>query len=374
MNLRPVRTLVFALALSATVLAGQAAHSPAGAATTVASTPSPSDGANERVNVIVRAGDRIFVGGAFTAVGGQPRGKLAALDAATGRVIADWRADVGGEVYALAPSPDGSVLYVGGDFSSVMGYGRKRLAAVSTSTGAVTAWNPGASGGDVRALAATAVRVYVGGKFSDVGGVHRPYLAAVTAGGDVDAGFNANPGNDVSALALSPDRDRLYATGEFHTVGGDSREHLAALNPDSGNALGWNPDATCPGLALDVTASDVYVGCGGGPGHPTSNSVSAWSASSGAREWIAATNGNVPAVARVGGAVYAGGHFSKVRGTTRKKAAAFDADSGDLEAWDPHPDSVLGVRSMLADGDSLWIGGDFTAISGTPQPHLAHFR
>src|SRR6266536_3141612 len=264
------------LAVAGPVVATRAGADPSPAqAALVSGTPTPSAGANGRVNAIAQIGDRIYLGGSFTAVGGQPRGGLAALDAASGQLVASWRADVAGVVQALAPSPDGTTLYVGGEFSAVGGAARKRLAAVSASTGEVGAWDPGAKGGTVLALAAAGGRIYVGGKFSSIGTVARPYLAAVS-----------------SAAAL----------------------------------------------------------------------------------WHAGSDGNIHAVAALDGAVYAGGHFTTVNGVVRKKAAALDAAGGQLLGWDPHPDSVLGVFSMLAAGDWLWVGGDFTTAGGTAQPHIARFE
>jgi hypothetical protein len=171
---------------------------------------------------------------------------------------------------------------------------------------------------------------------------------------------------------VSPDSTRLYAGGQFHSAGGQSRVHLAALDPASGDANGWHPQVTCPVLGLSASSSAVYLGCGGGL--LNGNSAMAYSASSGARLWISHADGNVPAVARLGDAVYFGGHFTDVDGVARKKAAAVDAASGQLLPWNPRPDSALGVRCLYADVDSLWMGGDFTTVNGSSQPHLARFR
>src|ERR671930_1057366 len=141
------RMLVATVVVSGLLLAGGALSSPAGAVVTVSATPLASDGADGRVSAFARAGDRVFVGGAFGSVGGEPHANLAALDAATGQVVSIWRADTNGAVEALAPSSDGTVLYVGGAFTSVGGVVRRHVAALSTATGAVAALNPNAIGG-----------------------------------------------------------------------------------------------------------------------------------------------------------------------------------------------------------------------------------
>ncbi len=339
--------------------------------TTVSTSPQPSAGANGRVSAIAYIGGRIYLGGSFTSVGGQPRSGLAALDATSGQLVASWRADVTGAVQALAPSPDGGTLYVGGDFSAVGGAARRRLAAVSASTGEVGAWNPGASGGTVLALATEDGRVYVGGKFKAIGSVARPYLAAVDGAAAV-LDWDAHADGGVWALGLDPGAGTLYAGGAFHSIGGRAQRSLAALRTSTGAATGWSPQVSCPGLGLAVTPDTVYLACGGDSANGD-DSVHAYSASGGAEQWHARSDGNIHAVAPLDGAVYAGGHFTTVDGVARKKAAAIEEASGQVLDWDPHPDSALGVFCMLATGDWLWMGGDFTAVGGTAQPHIARF-
>src|SRR6266540_1793737 len=286
------------LALSAFVLASRVGAAPLPAAT-VSTRPSASAG----------AGDRVYIGGSFTSVGGQPRGGLAALDAATGQLVASWRADVtGGPVEALAASPDGGTLYVGGDFTAVGGTARRRLAAVSTAGGAVGPWRPAAAGGMVMALAAASGRVYAGGKFTSIGGVARPYLAALSTDGAV---LGWDPRADASVRALALDGGRLYAAGDFHNIGGRAQRTIAALDPASAADSGWHPQATCPGLGLTVASGTVYLACGGASAGG-GNAVLAYSASTGARRWSAGGDGDVHAVAVLDGVAYTGGHFTTI--------------------------------------------------------------
>ena len=75
---------------------------------------------------------------------------------------------------AIAASPDGSRIYVGGDFTTVDGGNRYRIAAFNTATGAVISSFRPVVDSQVRAIAATNTAVYVGGTFSTVNGVARP--------------------------------------------------------------------------------------------------------------------------------------------------------------------------------------------------------
>jgi trimeric autotransporter adhesin len=357
-----------AVVVAAAVLLGVA---PAAAALPVLVGDRPDGGvggADARVEAIARSGGRIYLGGSFTTVGGQPHASLAAVDAASGQVVSTWQADVAGRVTALAPSADGSTLYVGGEFTAVGGVSRTNLAAVRADTGAVTGWNPGAN--RVQALAASPTRVYVGGKFGRIGGVAWGKLAAVDPStGAVDQGFAPNPDQWVAALRLSADGQRLYAAGFFTAIGGVGQRYLAALSPATGGAAAaWRPSLSCPAYALDVTGTAVYVACGG-----TGGSALAFSAVTGAQLWVVRTDGNLHAVAFLGDAVYLGGHFTTVAGAARKKGAAVDAATGALTAWNPSFDSPLGVFAMLAVDGRLWAGGDFTRVGTTRQPHVCRF-
>src|SRR5262245_31819953 len=83
---------------------------------------------------VVVANGRAYVGGSFSQVSSYngsstvARGNLAAFDLKTGNLVSTFRADTNGRVRALAVS--GSTLYIGGEFTTVNGVARTRLAAV----------------------------------------------------------------------------------------------------------------------------------------------------------------------------------------------------------------------------------------------------
>src|SRR2546423_8480521 len=67
-----------------------------------------------QVKAIALVGNRLYIGGSFTTVGGESHANVAALDATTGAVDASFTAATDGTVNALAAS--GSDLYLGGLF------------------------------------------------------------------------------------------------------------------------------------------------------------------------------------------------------------------------------------------------------------------
>lgn len=162
-------------------------------------TPDRSASANGRVAAIVQVGGTIYLGGSFTSIKGKDgssvaRNRLAAIDAATGEPTS-WNPSADGTVRTLVASPDGTSIFVGGEFSSVGGRRRNKIAAVDAPSGAATsstprlaafdhatgdldAWNPGAnSENGIYAVHVTSSRLSVGGEFSVIGGASQPRFA-----------------------------------------------------------------------------------------------------------------------------------------------------------------------------------------------------
>src|SRR5262249_40923952 len=93
------------------------------------------------VGALAYAGGVVYAGGTFTAIGGRQRSRVAALSAATG-MATSWNPGVfdpegacdectdATQVNALAVS--GTTVYIGGAFSAVGGAVRENLAAVDS--------------------------------------------------------------------------------------------------------------------------------------------------------------------------------------------------------------------------------------------------
>jgi hypothetical protein len=224
-------------------------------------------------------GNTVYVGGKFTTArpaGAAPgvnttrRTNLLAYNLTTGELITSWVANTNGEVFAIAASPDKSVIYVGGSFTTVNGASRPRIAALSPTTGAVKSFKvtPDAT---VRAIVATNVTVYFGGLFTAVNGVARSRLAAASAStSGLRSWAPVAAGDRVSTMALSPSRDKFLIGGKFTKLNGSGNPgyglgavDLAGKNLRwAGNAKVRNAGANAGITAVVTDPSDpryVYV-------------------------------------------------------------------------------------------------------------------
>jgi hypothetical protein len=311
-----------------------------------------------------------YIGGDFTQIGPYPRNRLAHI-LANGE-ITPWNPNADYTVRALAVS--GTIVYAGGDFTTIGGATRNHLAAISTD-GSLQAWDPNANG-NVYALALSGSTVYVGGQFTTISGQTSNYLAAIGTDGSLQS-WNPNADGTVNALAVSG--STVYAGGDFITISGTPRGKLAAIGTD-GSLQSWNPNADGTVNALAVSGTTVYVGgaftCFGDCPLGTENStkwtrnhLAAIGTNGSLLPWNPNANDHVFALALAvsGTTVYAGGNFTTISGTPRNCLAAIGTD-GSLQSWNPNADNA--VNALAVSVTTVYAGGDFTTIGGATRNRL----
>ncbi|WP_273844793.1 WD40 repeat domain-containing protein [Rubrobacter calidifluminis] len=339
----------------------------------------PSTNGTVDAIAIAPDGGRVYVGGAFTSVNGVARGRLASLDPVTGAVDGSWSANANNTVYALAISPDGSRLYAGGRFTNVRGISRGYLAEVSPVDGSVDpGWNPGADAAvNTLAVSNDGSLVYAGGDFTSVNGAARSRIAAIDASNGLPTAWNPGANKTVNAIALSPDGSLVYAGGNFTVFGHASRNRLAAVRAASGTITSWNPNANGPVIALAPSSDGDLVYAGGGltsVGGVKRSRLAAIDATTGTvdPDWNPGANGAVYTLAASpdGTKIYAGGNFTSVGGVPHERLVALDPTTGAADAgWDPSADGV--VRSIVVSGNRIYVGGDFLNVNGQSRSRLA---
>lgn len=341
-------------------------------------------GTNGRVSEILAdpGSGRVYVAGNFTEVADSsgatyPVANVAVFLPASGTFDTSWKPNPDGAVNGLALL--GGKLYLGGAFTQVGTDVRRRLAAVDASTGALTNWRSSASA-VVTDLAANGNVVYVGGNFATLGGDSRAYLGRVDAStGSLDTSWTPAVDARVRTLALTGDGSKIYVGGDFATVNGSGvGKRIASLTTANGaaltpgfNAAGTNQGAESPAFDLYIDGGNLLAAVAGSGG-----ACASLTASTGKLQWSDHANGNMQAVTAVSGTVYCGGHFGgagSFAGTDRYKLAAVNETDGAVQSFAPRVNRPLGVWALDHDTTRLYVGGDFTRVSGKSQPYFAMF-
>jgi hypothetical protein len=353
--------------------------------------PARTWGVNGQVSVLLPVGDRIYLGGSFTSLVdpsgvSYPAKNLAVITASTGAGDLSFSAGtdtgVGTKVTALAT--DGERLFVGGLFKSINGSPRTNLAAVDLSTGALSPGWTASANASVDALTVADGSLYAGGLFSNIrnGGttLSQPYLAKLDAvSGAIDTTWSPTPNDRVRSLTRAADGSgRLFLGGEFTTVSGRTTHQLAAVGlaapgtVDTGFLSGASNNGTYqPIYDLTADAGQVYAAVAG-PG----GACTAFATATGATVWSKHSNGNMQSVRRIGTTLYCGGHYggtASFAGLDRQKLASVSTADGSVTSFAPQINSPLGVWSLAADATHVYVGGDFTSVTGVPQLHYAEF-
>jgi hypothetical protein len=431
---------VLALSMATLSLAGVAlSSSPAQAdtappdpslPTTVSTDPLPTAQIDGVVWTQLVVGNTVYVGGKFStarpagaAAGTQTvtRSNLLAYSLTTG-ALTSFAPNPNGEVRALAASPDGSRLYVGGAFTSIAGGSRNRIAAFNLATGAVDTGFLATTDSSVLGLAATSSTVYLAGSFSQVRGVARAGAAAVTAAkGDVLTWAPVKGAGTARQVIVSPDGTKVIIGGSFVTMNGSGNPGygLAAVDAVNGttnlalplNNTVRNAQSDAAILTLVATADGFY-----GSGYVFNKSQgnlegafrSDWN---GNLVWLEDCHGDSYSVFPTSDAVYVAGHphycgnvggmpqtdptasWTFQRGIAFSQTTATQPITKDPYGYfnfegKPHPTLLnwfpdfntgsftgqsQGPWSISGNSDYVVYGGEFTTVNGKAQQGLVRF-
>lgn len=393
---------------------------------TVASDPLPTVQINGVVWNQQVVGGRVYVGGSFTSArpAGSPAGtnevpryNLLAYDLATGVLVPGFAPNVNAQVKDLSVSPDQRTLYVAGQFTTIDGQTRNRVAAFDAATGALLgSFQPNVNG-PLYAIAASANAVYLGGTMSAVNGVGRSRIAAVNPATGATLPFNASIADGrVQALAVAPDGGSVVAGGNFTSVSGSSNPGygLARLNGATGallplpvNTQARDAGANAAILSLETDGTNFY-GSGyvfGAGGNIEGSFAADWP--TGSLVWVEDCHGDTYSAYPAGAAVYSASHkhycgnnggfpqttpWTFHRGTATTKVAT-RVNTADYNGYVDHrgqpsptiltwfPDINIGTYTgksqgpwtVTAAGQYVLYGGEFTRVEGRDQQGLVRF-
>lgn len=308
-------------------------------------------------------GSTLYVGGVFTQVNGQPRSRVAAFDIATG-ALKPFAPPVSSTVAAVAVSADR--VYVGGDFASVGTVPRTRVAAFDMRTGSLLPWAPQVTGGSVGALAVSPSgdRVVLGGNFTAVNGSSNPGFGlgsvnAVTGANEqfLVNGSVRNAGDRSAITSLTAAGDNVLGTAYWFGGTGNFEGTFAARWSDG--QVAWMQD--CHGDTYSAwsdskvayTVSHAHS-CGNIGGFPEFSP----------RRWFHALAFSDAATGRIAPDTVG---YPSFAGTP----------SPSLLVWNPvfTPGKIAGQGPWHVTGNSDYVvmGGEFTQVNFRPQQGLVRF-
>ncbi len=347
----------------------------------------------------------MFAGGLFTQIRqpGKPAGQgeavrtyIAAFNQTTGAPTT-FAPVLNGPVYSIATSPDGKWVVIGGDFTTVNGIKRSKIAMFSVVTGKmVSAWDPVVSATGSRRWPSTATASSSAARSATIDGAVRNRLGAVRLiQGDL---LPWNPNADERRVRDRRVRQRhpglrrwpvqhdqrqgplLAGDAEQHHRRGATRCPAAAAIP--------KPTATCTTRVkdIDTLGDNVYVSNGGDGGgcydgvlaaqtSPPANCSGRTSAWARPRRSRRSATGSTRARTRTTAAP--DGAFAD--GTGTHYLLVESAINGKIGPWFPNTDAnpnsttKVGPLAMAGTATDLWVGGDFLHVNGHAQQGLTRF-
>ncbi|MCP4962084.1 MAG: DUF4082 domain-containing protein [Actinomycetia bacterium] len=273
-----------------------------------------SIGANGKITALERLGNRLFVGGDFTTIGGADVETIAELDATTGAVRSefdfpttdeDW-----GRVMSIGSTSDGTRLVFGGRFGTISGNGR----TVDAPTAII-----------------------------DISDPENPQLTTHES-----YGYIPNVGY-VTDVSVSPDGSLIGVAGGK----GTSADYVYLVDATDGrNRYRWNHYMRDSSFAIGVSDSAVYVGghfckIDSGPGA---------SATLSPQMGFDSCTGQ-----RMAGGVW------------RSQIAALSLADGTPLNWNPGTDAYIGHRELTVTTRGLLTGFDGNRVADRRVGSLAFF-
>jgi uncharacterized delta-60 repeat protein len=350
----------------------------------VDATFNPGAGPNALVNVVTLQPDgRILIGGNFGTVDGVARSRIARLNP-DGAVDPAFQPGAGAndDVRAIAVQADGQ-LVVGGDFTILNGATRRRLARLLPDGQVDYAFGPpGGANNAVHGLAVQADgRVVVVGNFTEIAGVALNRIARLNADGSVNTSFDPGTGANglIRAVALQSD-GKIVIGGDFTSFNGQTRNRIARLNADGSLDANFIPGTgmnnSVYALAMDdagrILAGGQFTQVAG----VTQRYLARLTATGGLDPFFnmaVGFNNTVNAVAlQPDGRVIVGGAFTTVNQVGRARVARLGSDGSVDLTFDPGtgPNSTVLAVAAPRNGNVL-IGGQFTTVAGQNRRYLA---
>ncbi|WP_435749120.1 PKD domain-containing protein [Microbacterium sp. PMB16] len=335
------------------------------------------------VNGVIKAvaaspdGSRIYIGGTFNSVNGQTRWNFAALDATTGQLVSGFNPSIGGTgVYALATS--GSSVYAGGLFTQGNGTARKNLAGFNAANGALLPWAPQTDlQVDAMVMDPAGQNVIAAGRFSQVNGdtTMRGTVALDKGTGAVDTAWalpqtvkngSSTGGNSGKAgiFGLAADANAVYGTGWVYADAATGNLE-GTFSAEAGTGqVRWISDCLGDHYGVYSTGKVVYT-----TSHTHACSTQGMHPEQNPRTHRYSEAYTADARGTLGNQPAAGGTYKNWVGTPAPSAYAWTPD------WAVGVTTGMGQAglSITGAGNMISIGGEFRSVNNGRFEGLVRF-
>ena len=339
-------------------------------------------GGNSPLTSVVQPDGKILIGGDFTSVLGVPRNRIARLNA-DGTLDAGFDPNANNTVESIVVQADGKIL-IGGYFTTLQPDAagpvitRRRIARLHADGALDATFDPNTDREVLSMTVQADGKIVIVGRFS----TFQPNGAATTTArsrvarllpdGTLDTGFSVGSVSfDVYTLAMQGD-GKILVAGDFISIGNSNRVGSARLNANGTVDTSFTSAvaSTVNSIAVQPDGKILIGGDGFGMARLNAN---------GTRDTAFNPNANnrvYSMAVQADGKILIAGYFTSVRSAPRNYIARLHPDGTLDTGFDPNASNSTGCVTLQADGRIL-LGGSFStlqpngAATATPRGKFA---
>ncbi|MDT7723439.1 MAG: hypothetical protein QOI21_15 [Actinomycetota bacterium] len=312
-------------------------------------------------------------------------------------------------VFRIKKSPDGSKIYVGGDFDKVNGTRLPKIVGFNVADGSVDTGFKPLVNSRVRGIAVTADTVYIGGGFTTVNGSTRTRLAALGTDGTLKPWAPPADG-EVFAVAAAAPQGKVIVGGAFGAINGVSHRAMSAVDMVTGANATWPVSPGAGSVVTDIVTDGngtAFVGAYDYAGsNPRFEGRAAIDIASGTAKWFDGCYGDTQSVTVSNGVLYSGSHthdctplnaapengpidYYRLVAETAAATGTSPVTFNHVQAGAPVPSMLPwfpntnggpagatwnnGPWSLDSNSQYVVVGGEFSTVNGQPQQGLTRF-
>jgi hypothetical protein len=322
--------------------------------------------------------NKLFVGGDFATIAGQPASYFASFDLINGQLIHDFDANAGIKQIAF----DADTLYVGGSFSTFQGSTKLGMAKLNLTDNSLLPFNGSFDGfvGRVFDFKLLDSEIYVGGLFSTVNGINQPGLVKMNRySGEIDFEFSVSFDNP-RVESIDIQNDQLILTGNFNVINGSTREKLAQINRYTGELNPWLSSVHgYPAYVKNIDGRVLIYGNMDQMNRQIRHSFFALKLPERTLLPINFTSGDfgltLRDIAKYGNKLYIAASGNQINGIPIGKLFSYNLQTQQIDNigdFGGIPNAT--VDQLLIHNDKLYVNGYFLTVDGESRPRLARIN